>query len=186
MKLEEKKLSSEEIYKGKLLHVQKDTVELPNGHQSTRELIRHQGAVVILPLFEDGRILLEKQFRYAPNEIFIELPAGKVDPGEDGLTTGKRELLEETGYEAKTWTFLANIFPAIGYADEKMDLYLAQDLTYRGHQRDEDEFLETFTVTLDEAMELIISNQIGDAKTAVGLFWAEKIIKKYWTFEDEE
>jgi ADP-ribose pyrophosphatase len=185
MKLTEKKIDSKTMFQGKLLHVQCDTVELPNGHTSTREIIRHQGAVVILPIFEDGSILLEKQFRYAPKQIFIELPAGKIDKGEDGLATGKRELLEETGYLANKWTFLANIYPAIGYADEKMDLYLAQDLNFVGHQRDEDEFLETFTVTLDEALELIISNQIGDAKTAIGLFWAEKILKDHWTFEDE-
>ncbi len=178
--LREIKLSSETIFKGKLLHVVRDEVQLPNGKISIREGIKHPGAVVIIPFLNESTLIMERQYRYYPNEIFYELPAGKTDRGEDFLTTGKRELLEETGYEAKTWTFISHLYPAIGYADEKMAIYAASDLTMRQVNRDEDEFLEIIEIPLNKALEMLRRGEITDAKTMVGLFWAEKLVTGEW------
>jgi ADP-ribose pyrophosphatase len=178
--LREIKLSSETKFKGNLLHVVRDVVQLPNGQKSIREGIKHPGAVVIIPFLNTSTLIMERQFRYYPNEIFYELPAGKTDPGEDFLTTGKRELLEETGYTAKTWTFISHLYPAIGYADEKMAVYAASDLTIKEIDRDEDEFLEIIEMPLDKAMEMLRRGEITDAKTMVGLFWAEKLARGDW------
>jgi len=176
----EKQLSREEIFKGSLLHVTRDTVELPNGKASVRECIWHPGAVVMIPVLKNETLIMERQFRYAPNQIFYELPAGKLDPGEDYLTCGKRELLEETGYHAENWSFVANIHPAIGFANEKMALYLATELSFKNIKRDHDEFLEVLEIELDDALDMIRTNRITDAKTITGLFWAEKILRGHW------
>ena len=178
--LREIKLSSETKFRGKLLHVVRDEVQLPNGKTSIREGIKHPGAVVIIPFLNATTLIMERQYRYYPNEIFYELPAGKTDPGEDFLTTGKRELLEETGYVAKKWTFISHLYPAIGYADEKMAVYAAHHLTMEKIDRDEDEFLEIIEMPLDEAMDMLRRGDITDAKTMVGLFWAEKLAKGDW------
>ncbi len=178
--LSETKISSETIFQGKLLHVTRDVVGLPNGKTSVREGILHPGAVVIIPFLDKQTLIMERQFRYYPNQVFYELPAGKTDPGEDFLTTGKRELLEETGYLADKWTFISHLYPAIGYANEKMAIYAAQDLTMRGIDRDQDEFLEIIELPLDQAMEMLRRGEITDAKTMVGLFWAEKLARGAW------
>lgn len=178
--LKESKLESETIFEGRLLHVLRDRVRLPNGKESTREYILHPGAVIIIPVLRDDVLVMEKQYRYAPDAVFYELPAGKVDPGEDYQNTAERELLEETGYRAGRLDFLCHIHPAIGYADERMGLYLARDLEYVGHSLDEDEFLEIVEVTLDEALEMVRQDKITDAKTMVGLFWAEKVLRGNW------
>ncbi len=174
------KISSETKFKGNLLHVVRDEVKLPNGKTSIREGIKHPGAVVIIPFLNENTLIMERQYRYYPDEIFYELPAGKTDPGEDFLTTGKRELLEETGYTAKTWTFISHLYPAIGYADEKMAVYAARDLTMEKINRDEDEFLEIIEMPLIDAMEMLRKGEITDAKTMVGLFWAEKLAGGEW------
>jgi len=178
--LHEVKISSETQFKGSLLHVVRDEVLLPNQKTSVREGILHPGAVVIVPFLDERTLIMEKQFRYFPNQVFFELPAGKTDPGEDFLTTGKRELLEETGYEAGTWTFLSHLYPAIGYADEKMAVYAARDLSMKQIDRDADEFLEIIEMPLDKAMEMLRQGKITDAKTMVGLFWAEKLANGEW------
>ena len=178
--LREIKISTKTIFKGKLLHVIRDEVKLPNGKTSVREGIKHPGAVVVIPFLDENTLIMERQYRYYPDEIFYELPAGKTDPGEDFLTTGKRELLEETGYEAGMWTFLSHLYPAIGYADEKMAIYAARDLSMRQIDRDEDEFLEIIEMPLGQAMEMLRCGEITDAKTMVGLFWAEKLAKGDW------
>ena len=178
--LREIKISTETIFKGKLLHVVRDEVKLPNGKTSVREGIKHPGAVVVIPFLNADTLIMERQYRYYPDEIFYELPAGKTDPGEDFLTTGKRELLEETGYEAGTWTFISHLHPAIGYADEKMAIYAARDLSMRQIDRDEDEFLEIIKMPLAQAMEMLRRGEITDAKTMVGLFWAEKLFRGEW------
>ncbi|MEA3287735.1 MAG: NUDIX hydrolase [Candidatus Marinimicrobia bacterium] len=178
--LHETKISSETIFQGKLLHVTRDEVRLPNGKTSIREGILHPGAVVVIPFLDKKTLIMERQFRYYPDQIFFELPAGKIDPGEDFLTTGKRELLEETGYVAGSWQFITHLYPAIGYADEKMAIYAAHDLTMQGIDRDQDEFLEIFEIPLDKAMEMLHKGEITDAKTMVGLFWAEKLAAGEW------
>lgn len=173
--LAEEPLTSRCVYQGGLLHVREDRVELPDGQQATREYIVHPGAVVVIPLLENGEVVMERQFRYPLRRDFYELPAGKIDPGEQPLACGQRELLEETGYVADKWRFLATIHPCIGYSDESMCLFLAEQLTLGGHRRDGDEFLEVFTMPLVQALEWVRCGRISDAKTVIGLFWAEKV-----------
>lgn len=179
----ETEISSKATYDGRLLHVREDRVRLPNGKESTREYIVHPGAVVVVPLMENGDVLFVRQFRYPLRREFLELPAGKIDPGEDTLVCGKRELLEETGFDAANWHYLTTIHPCIGYSDERILIYLAQGLTEHGHCRDEDEFLENIAMPLESAMEEIRQGRISDVKTMVGLFWAEKVLKGEWPAE---
>lgn len=179
--LTETTLTSKLEFKGRMLEVRTDTVKLPTGASSTREFIVHPGAVVILPIFDNGDILLERQFRYPLGRTFIELPAGKNEPGEDTLTTGQRELLEETGYVAASWIKLITLHPCIGYSDEAIDLYLAKGLEFRGAQLDAEEFLETFRLPLDQALERVRIGEITEVKTVIGLFWAEKLKLGLWS-----
>lgn len=174
--LAERPLSSRCVYQGGLLHVREDRVELPDGQQAMREYIVHPGAVVVIPLLANGEVVMERQFRYPLRRDFYELPAGKIDLGEQPLACGQRELLEETGYVADKWRFLATIHPCIGYSDESMSLFLAEELTPGGHKRDDDEFLEVFTIPLVQALEWVRSGRITDVKSVIGLFWAEKIL----------
>ncbi len=142
--LREDRVDGKLVYDGSFLKVQSDTVRLPDGKHAVREYIRHPGAVVILPLFDDGSVLLERQFRYPLDQVFIEFPAGKIDPGEESLTCAKRELLEETGYSARDWQFLCTIHNAIAYSDEHLDIYLARGLTEGERRLDDGEFLDVF------------------------------------------
>ena len=180
IKLEEKQIASETVYQGRLLHVKEDQVELPNGKHTSREYIVHPGAVVILPLMDNGDVLLERQFRYPLQREFIEFPAGKIDPGEDVLTCGQRELLEETGYSANEWHYLTTVYPCIGYSNERLIYYLAKGLSYSGHQPDADEFLEIFQMPFGKALDMVKSGEICEAKTVVGLFWLERILQGEW------
>jgi ADP-ribose pyrophosphatase len=136
-----------------------------------REYIRHPGAVAIVALFDDGRVLLERQHRYALRRDFIEIPAGKLDPGEAHLVTAKRELLEETGYVAAEWRRLGIIHNAIGYSDEGIELWLARKLEKRERKLEQDEFLETLVVPFDEAVAMVRDGRVTDAKTVAGLLW---------------
>lgn len=184
--LTETKLSSQTVYRGGLLHVKEDQVQLPNGQTSRREYIIHPGAVVIIPLLENGDVVLERQFRYPLNRDLYELPAGKLDPGETPLLCGQRELLEETGYRASKWSYVATIHPCIGYSNESMNLYLAQELIEGAHIRDCDEFLEVFTLPLNDALEWVRIGRITDVKTVIGLFWAEKIMHGWLPPDDPD
>jgi len=175
----EKKLSSKCVYKGCLLHVWRDEVELPNGKTSIREYIRHPGAVVVVPILDNGNIVLEKQFRYPSNQIFIECPAGKIDPGETLEETARRELLEETGYDCSELNYLGKLLPGIGYTDEVIYLYEGRGLTCKETARDDDEFLEIFDISVKEACQMVLNGEITDAKsmTAILLF-REKMMQK--------
>jgi ADP-ribose pyrophosphatase len=164
-------ISTERVFDGALLKVHRDQVRLPDGSQGAREYIRHPGAVAIVPLFDDGRVLLERQFRYPHRREFIELPAGKLEPGEPHLDTAKRELLEETGYIAQEWAHMGVIHTAIAYTDEAIDLFVARKLTLQDRKLDQGEFLETFVVPLDEAIAMIRDGRITDAKSVAGLLW---------------
>lgn len=178
--LYEHPLNSTKVYSGKLLHVHRDEVRLPDGKTSVREYIRHPGAVVILPLTQSGELILERQHRYPLGRDFIEVPAGKIDPGEQTLACAQRELLEETGYKAQDWRYVTTVYPCIGFADERLDYYLAQDLAFEGHQRDDDEFLEVFSLPIDQALAMVQTGEICESKTIIGLFWLEKILSGAW------
>lgn len=179
--LREHALSSKLLLKGNFLEVRVDTVRLPDGSSATREYIRHPGAVAVLPLLDDGRVLLERQFRYPHDRVFIEFPAGKIDPGEESLVCAKRELLEETGYTATDWHFVCTIHNAIAYSDEHLDLFLARGLKAGEAQLDEGEFLETFTATVPELLQMVKSGEITDVKTVIGSFWLDKFAAGTWT-----
>ncbi len=176
----EKKIKSRSAYRGRMLKVNEDEVTLPDGSTAFREYVVHPGAAIILPLFDDGSVLLERQFRYPVNQHLYELPAGKLEPDEASLATAKRELLEETGYVAAEWRELGRLHPCIGYSDEHIDFFLARKLEFKGAQLDEGEFLETLRVPLSEGLNWIRSGRITDVKTILGLFWAEKLLKEDW------
>jgi ADP-ribose pyrophosphatase len=178
--LKETKIDGEIAYDGHFLKVSRDRVTLPDGKITQREYIRHPGAVVILALFDDGRVLLERQFRYPNQQVFIEFPAGKIDPGEASLACAKRELEEETGYTATDWHFVCTIHNAIAYSDEHLDLFLARGLTAGDAKLDDGEFLETFTATIPEMLEMVKQGQITDVKTVIGTFWLEKFAAGTW------
>ncbi len=178
--MSEQQLSSQTVFQGSLLHVKSDRVRLPNGHESTREYILHPGAAMIIAMADDRTIVLERQYRYPLRRHFIELPAGKIDPGEDPLDTAKRELREECGYVAAEWRHLTTLHPSIGYANERIELYLARDLTQVGHQLDEDELLEVLHVPVAEALAWIRDGRITEAKAVTGLLWADKILCGEW------
>ncbi|GGE81381.1 NUDIX domain-containing protein [Massilia psychrophila] len=180
MDLKETRIDGEVAFDGRFLKVTRDRITLPDGAETFREFIRHPGAVVILPLFDDNSVLLERQFRYPLDKVFIEYPAGKIDQGEDHLACAKRELQEETGYTASNWDFLCTIHNAIAYSDEHLELYLARGLTAGPARLDDGEFLETFRATVPELLEMVSSGQITDVKTVIGTFWLEKIIAGNW------
>ena len=165
----ETKIASEDIFRGKLLHVKRDTVRLPDDGTATREYIVHPGAVMIVPRLPEGKLLFERQYRYPLDRVFIEFPAGKIDPDETPEATARRELLEETGYEAARWSYLATLHPLITYSTERIDIYVADELTHVGAQLDHGEFVETFSATLDEALEWLDRGEITDVKTMLGL-----------------
>lgn len=174
--LEEHCISSDTIADGGMLTVKRDQVRLPNGHESQREYVLHPGAVVVVPLLSNGNIILEKQFRYPLHQVFIELPAGKIDAGENILVTGQRELLEETGYTADDWINLGQQHPCIGYSNEVIHMYLATGLTAGEHRRDVDEALEVFEMSFDDCLAMVQRGEITDGKTIVALFFAEKYL----------
>lgn len=165
MDLTEHCISSQTIASGGMLTVKCDQVRLPNGNISQREYVLHPGAVVIVPILPNGHVVLERQFRYPLHQVFIELPAGKIDAGEDVLTTGQRELLEETGYSATDWVKLGIQHPCIGYSNEVIHMYLAQGLSAGQHRRDEDESLEVFDISFKDCLSMIQTGQITDGKT---------------------
>jgi ADP-ribose pyrophosphatase len=171
-KLEEEKISGGVAYAGIFLKIQKDLVRLPDGSRAEREYIQHPGAVAIVALTADGHVILERQHRYPLRRNFVEIPAGKLNPGEAHLETAKRELLEETGYVAAQWTRLGLIHNAIGYSDEGIELWLATQLDKREAKLDAGEFLEVFTLPFEEALAMAADGRISDVKTIIGLFWA--------------
>lgn len=160
-----------------MLTVMCDQVRLPNGHTSQREYVVHPGAVLIVPILPNGNLVLERQFRYPLRQVFIELPAGKIDANEDVLCTGQRELLEETGYTAKNWVKLGIQHPCIGYSNEVIHIYLATDLTAGEHQRDDDELLQLFEASFAECIAMIQSGYITDSKTIAAIYMAEKYLQ---------
>lgn len=175
--LTEVKTDSQEIFDGVILHVFKDTVQLPNGNPATREVIRHVGAVGIVPLTDDGKVIIEKQFRYPLNRIVTEIPAGKLDSfSEDRLSAAKRELEEETGYTAAEWIALGDYIPTCAYCDERITLYLAKGLSLGTRHLDEDEFLNFETVPLSDLVDAVMDGRITDGKTQVAILKVARIL----------
>ena len=172
--LTEHTLSSKRVLDGKLIRVDLDRVRLPDGSESWREYVLHPGAVIIAAFVDEDTLIFEHQFRYPVRRHFVELPAGKIDAGEPHADTARRELLEETGHTAAHWHHAATLHAGIGYSNETIELYVARQLTYVGHQRDEGEFMEVFTMSLDEAVEKVGSGEITDTKTAFSLLWLDK------------
>jgi ADP-ribose diphosphatase len=178
--LRERRISSKLVYDGKLLKVRSDTVQLPDGGTAGREWIEHPGAVAILAVTGAGELVMERQFRYPLGRDMIEVPAGKIDPGEDPLATAKRELAEETGYSASEWSHVATIHLAIGYSNEHIEIYLAKGLRQDKASLDDEEFLEVFTLPLATALDWVREGRITDSKTVSSLFWAEKVLAGGW------
>jgi ADP-ribose diphosphatase len=178
--LTEHRISSRSVYRGRLLDVREDEVRLPDGTTSRREYIVHPGAAVMLAMPDAQSVVIERQYRYPLQEHVYELPAGKIDPGEDPLATAQRELLEETGYRAHTWRHLLTTYPVVGYSNERIELYLARDLEQVGHALDEGEFLDVLVVALDEAIDWVRTGKIKEAKTIMGLLLAERIVRGAW------
>jgi ADP-ribose pyrophosphatase len=165
----ETRVSSESVFDGKLLHVRRDTVRLSDGTLATREHVVHPGAVLIVPVLPDGRLVVERQYRYPLDRVFIEFPAGKIDPGEAELATAQRELVEEAGYTATSWTKLGTIHTLISYTNEKIDIFLAEGLTHVGAKLDAGEFLDILILGPDEMLAALDRGEITDAKTVTAL-----------------
>ena len=163
-------VSGEDVFRGNLLHVVRDTITLPNGRSGTREYIKHPGAACIVAEFEDGKLLLERQYRYPVGKVMIEFPAGKLDRGESPLVAAQRELKEETGFWARSWHTLGHVHPLIAYADEIIHLFHANGLVQGDAKLDQDEFLELFAATPEEITAMISDNRISDGKTIVAFF----------------
>ena len=175
--LAEETLETRLAYEGQFLRVYEDTVRCPDGHVAPREYLRHPGAVMVVPVLDDGRLVLERQYRYPLRASFIEFPAGKIDPGEDILTCAQRELREETGYTAQEWTYLGGFNNAIGYCDEKIEVYLARGLAFDATVDNDGEVVEVFTATLGELLGWINAAKVTDVKTIVGAYWLQQRIE---------
>ncbi len=180
----ERQLSSERVYSGHFLNINRDTVGLPNGQHTIREYVVHPGACMIIPLRADGAVLMERQFRYPLHKTFVEFPAGKLDPGETALMCAKRELLEETGYSASDtdWHYLAPIHNAIAYADEVIHLFLANNVLDTGMAAPQgsEVWMSTFWAQPQDVMSMVRSGELTDVKTVIGAFWLDKIMRGEW------
>jgi ADP-ribose pyrophosphatase len=165
----ETRVSSEPVYEGKLLHVRRDDVRLPDGSLATREYIVHPGAVLVVPVLPDGRLVIERQYRYPLQRVFVEFPAGKLDPGESPLATGVRELEEEAGYTAREWTHLGVIHPLLSYSTEAIEIFLAEGLEQVGAKLDEGEFLDVGIMSVEEMLAAVDRGDVTDAKTVTAL-----------------
>lgn len=178
-KFEEKTLSSESIFEGKIISLRVEEVELPDGKSAKRELIKHSGAVAILAITKENKLIFVKQYRKALDRILVEIPAGRIEVGEEPAVTAKRELEEETGYGANEFSYIQSFATSPGFADEIIHLYLARDLfkIENPADGDEDEFIELLELTIDEAEELVVSNEIYDAKTIFALIFAKYELK---------
>lgn len=172
--LREDRLSGEDLYHGIFLNMKRDQVRLPDGNTALREYLTHPGAVAVVAILDDGRILLERQYRYPIAKACIEIPAGKLEPGEDHLLCAQRELEEETGYTAKKWSYIRRIHPVISYSTEFIDIYLAEDLVPGKSRLDAEEFLDVFAAPLEQLLGWVESGEITDVKTTISAFWLDR------------
>lgn len=176
--LKETLVKSEDLFRGAFLDLKRDEISLPNGKTAYREYLTHPGAVAIFAVLDDGRILMERQYRYPVSHSVIEIPAGKLEAGEDPLLCAQRELKEETGYHATDWSFLGRIHPVISYSTEFIDIYLAKGLTPGERSLDEGEFLDVFALTLEELSTWIRDGRITDVKTIISSYWFKDDLAK--------
>jgi len=181
--LVEKTVSREEILRGHFLQAVRDTVVLPDGSQATREFVLHPGAVAVIPLLDDGRVVLERQYRHPIDRVLIEFPAGKLDPGEDRLDCARRELREETGYTAREWAHAGVLHPVISYSTEFIDIWFARGLTAGERRLDEGEFLDVITATPQELLALCRDGGVTDAKTLTGALWLQNVLAGKWSLD---
>jgi ADP-ribose pyrophosphatase len=172
--LREDLISSEDIYGGIFLKMKRDKVSLPDGEEAIREYLTHPGAVAILAILDDGRVLLERQFRYPVDKACIEIPAGKLEIGEDHLLCAQRELEEETGYTAKKWSYIRRIHPVISYSTEFIDIYLAEGLVPGPSHLDDEEFLDVFAAPLEQLIAWVEEGEISDVKTTISVYWLDR------------
>jgi ADP-ribose pyrophosphatase len=180
----EEKTGSQEILKGNFLQAFRDTVRLPDGGTATREYIVHPGAVMMIPLLEDGRLVMERQYRYPMGRVMVEFPAGKLDgPHEDVLACGRRELLEETGYTAREWARAGQLHPVISYSTEFIDIWFCRGLVLTQPELDDEEFLEVFTATPQQVLDWCRDGTITDSKTLIGAFWLQNVLAGAWKLD---
>ncbi|MBB5172993.1 NUDIX domain-containing protein [Texcoconibacillus texcoconensis] len=175
-KLNEHTTKRTKIYEGKIVDLELHDVQLPDGREGMREVIKHPGAVAILAVDEEGKIVLVNQFRKPLDKVIAELPAGKLEINEDPLVCAKRELAEETGYRANEWSFVTSFYTSPGFADEIIYLYLAKDLEMGTVATDDDEFVDPFVVSIEEAEGMLAESKIHDAKTAYALLYAKCVL----------
>ena len=176
MNLTEKTIETREIFSGRIIHIKEDTVLLPNGKTAGRELVLHNGGVGIIAVDNEKNVLMVEQYRKPYDEVVLEVPAGKLEVGEDPFEAAKRELSEETGYTAEKFTFLGKCYPSPGYLNEIIHLYLAENLTYVGQHLDPDEFVEVKKIPLHVLTQMVMDNEIRDAKTEICILKADKIL----------
>ena len=181
--LTETRVASQELLRGHFLHVMRDTVRLPDGNEAFREYVIHPGAVMVVAELPDGRLVLERQFRYPVQSVMVEFPAGKLDPGEDSLACAQRELLEETGYTARQWARAGVLHPVISYSTEFIDIWFARDLTAGQRQLDAGEFLDVFSASTDELLQWCRDGRITDAKTLTGVLWLQNLRSGAWSLD---
>ena len=181
--LKEHTLESRELIKGHFLHAFRDTVRLPDGSEASREYVRHPGAVMIIAQLDDGRLVLERQYRYPVHAVMIEFPAGKLDAGEQSLACAQRELLEETGYSARRWARAGVMHPVISYSTEFIDIWFARDLSAGERQLDAGEFLDVFTASPAELLQWCSDGRVTDAKTLTGALWLQNVLSGAWVLD---
>ncbi|MDE2432994.1 MAG: NUDIX hydrolase [Burkholderiales bacterium] len=172
--LRETLVSSQTVYQGHFLTLKRDTVALPDGKQAGREYVVHPGAVMIVAVLPDGRLVMERQYRYPVARTMLEFPAGKLDPGEGGLACAQRELWEETGYRAQRWAKAGLLHPCIGYATEIIEIWFAEGLSLSERHLDEGEFLDVFAATQEELETAFDRGELTDGKTITGLMWLQR------------
>jgi ADP-ribose pyrophosphatase len=181
--LVEQRLSSQELLRGHFLHAFRDTVRLPDGREASREYVRHPGAVMVIAQLDDGRLVLERQYRYPVQSVMLEFPAGKLDAGEASLACAQRELLEETGYTAAAWARAGVMHPVISYSTEFIDIWFAKDLTPGPRKLDQGEFLDVLTATPAELLQGCRDGRVTDGKTLAGALWLQNVLSGAWTLD---
>lgn len=181
--LTEHTTAREELLKGHFLHIVRETVRLPDGASATREYVLHPGAVAIVALRDDGRIVLERQYRHPTRQVHVEIPAGKLDAGEGALACGQRELLEETGYVAREWAYAFTMYPTVAYSDEAIEIWFARGLEHRGARLDQGEFLDVIAATPEEFLGWVREGKVNDSKTLAAAAWIQNVLAGTWKLD---